>query len=84
MQVKSEVQIIMCEPTEGPAFVLVRITMECPICGAVTLELVGHHLQTIRDACIEAIDRYPTLCSGERTIIDRYELKARGNDPSTS
>ncbi len=78
-------RIYVVQPVEGPSFLLVEVSIDCPVCGQQTLQLAGHHLRLVRDVILEAMDRHPELtCSGESQIVERWELKGVGNDPTTS
>jgi hypothetical protein len=83
-EVKVCSRVFMIEPNEGDPYVLVEIDIECPECGTITMRLLGHHLQTIRDVCISAMDQYPALTKIESRVVEHYELTGRANDPSTS
>ncbi len=85
VQVKISSRIFKVDPVAGDPYVMVEIEVECPECGPFTLQLAGHHLRTIRDVCIEAIDQYPELTKIESQIVDRFELKRKvGGDPSSN
>lgn len=81
---KIDSKIYMIQPVEGDPFVLVEIDIACPVCGSQRLQLAGHHLRTVRDVCIQAIDDYPELTRVESTIVEHYQVRGRANDPSGS
>ena len=83
-QIKVSSRVFMIEPVEGDPYVVVEIDIECPQCGTIEMRLAGHHLQTVRDVCISAMDQYPALTKIESHVVEHYEIHGRANDPSTS
>jgi len=84
VQVQIASRIIRVEPIEGDPFLVVEIDIGCPICGVVELRLAGHHLRTVRDVIIEAIDQYPELTKCESQVVDRYAIRSRAPGDPTS
>lgn len=78
------VQIVKVDYKDLPPTMVIQIGIDCPICGVLRFQIVGHHAKVIRDACIDAIDRYPELSGGETTIVAQHSILGPGNDPSTS
>jgi hypothetical protein len=82
---KIAARIFKIEPPRDPPYLLVEIDIDCPVCGLFTLALAGHHLRTIRDIVIEAIDLHPELASGAAMVVDQYVVKGKAPaDPSSN
>lgn len=63
---------ITVSPTaDGKEELTISILLHCPLCDptkAIRVTIPGHHARMLRDACIEAIDKYPELCQEEVTM----------------
>lgn len=70
----------------GKGEVVVQILISCPICGDQEIQLAGHHLQSIRDLLVQAIELHPdeTIGAAKQLITDSYTMKGRVGDPSTN
>lgn len=82
IKAKVTIQIIKIEQPEE---VFVQVEIDCPVCGALGFVMPGHHLGSLRDAIIEAMDLYPKLTKAG-TITDREGFTFRGtpHDPTTN
>ena len=76
-------QILVDLPGE-PRYLLVSVTVDCPLCGPHAWRVAGHHLRSLRNFLIETIDTYPDLCGPEPTTPVRERFEGRANDPTTS
>jgi len=75
----------MVELPDGERFLLVEITIDCPVCGRHTIHVAGHHLRAIRDLMIEFMDLHPDLTGkdGDIQTIERLQIQGRGPDDPT-
>jgi len=61
--------------TDGAEYLLVVITITCPVCGVVKMELPGHHVRPLRNILIGMVDDYPALTSKahETQVLEALE-----------
>ena len=77
-------EIIKIEhPEADGAVLLVRILIDCPLCGNSLIEVFGHHLHAIRDVIVEAIDRHPELTTETSSVTVMDRLRIAGSSTST-
>lgn len=74
---------VLVEFPDGTRALVVDITVECPLCGQIRLQLPGHHLRVIRNALIGAIDAYPELCGTDANVqqVDRFGFQSGSQKP---
>lgn len=79
-------RIIVAEWPDGRKALALTVTIDCPECGQIEMQLPGHHLRPLRDLCIEAIDRYPELAGSDAglEVLKRTEFVGKANDPERS
>jgi hypothetical protein len=77
--------IVAAELPNGQTELTVVIQTDCPHCGDCRWILPGHHLKTLRDVLIEAIDLYPELSGLEpvKAKTERIVIQG-GGDPTTN
>lgn len=67
-------EIILVEAPTGSRRVFIRFTGDCPDCGAFELLVADHHLRSLRDLLIEAIDLYPNEIGEAGKVVEHYKL----------
>jgi hypothetical protein len=84
-QAKITGQIIKVDGPAGEEVVLVQMDIDCPVCGTYAIIVQGHHLGSLRDLILEAMDMYPELTrSGPRTPREDFTFSGRPNDPKAN
>lgn len=74
------------ELPDGRKFLTVAITIDCPVCGQLTLQLAGHHLRALREFLTSTIDEFPDLClkEGDVRALETLRFEGRVTNPENN
>lgn len=53
---------ITIQAVDGTRVLVQEITIDCPACGHLVVQILGHHVQTVAQILRETIEAEPDLC----------------------
>lgn len=79
MQSTGRSQAVRATLPDGSEYLVVVVDIVCPGCGPIHYVIPGHHLRTVRDLVIAAIDGHPDLTGkdGDLKVIERLTVEGR-------
>lgn len=57
--------IVISHPEVEGELLVVEVEIDCPDCGKVGYQFMGHHLKAVRNILIEYCDQYPQLTGSD-------------------
>lgn len=73
-EVKYSVKSMVTRTPEGKEYVLVTLTIRCPVCGEIEMQLPGHHLKAVVDLLRQQYLEFVHITSSERAAEEIKEL----------
>ena len=55
---------ILVEPIDSDPYLVLEIAIQCPACGLIEIQLLGHHLPVLKRIIDQAITEQPHLTLG--------------------
>jgi len=71
---------------DGQEILSVRIEIDCPACGRLSLHLLGHHVLALQKLLADIALQHPTLIGQDDaiTVLDRLQWQGWSQDPTNN
>lgn len=74
--IKYKCAAVVTSLPDGRRYVLVSLTLTCPVCGEIEMQIPGHHLRTVVELLREKLIEYHDLTTPARVTDDLRDLLA--------